>query len=201
MMFAAPGVDNRVYRDLPTSELAPLVWGAKGSVIHVETLDHYGVPDDDLMFTLWQSGKTPTQEQLLGYASWFDKVKESTERGVAFHRIHIVPEVLTPYLRFEIEFAYQRFCEPSGEKVWILPKEANKKLAAHIPGDFYLIDQRQVLLPQYNSANNFVGLKEVVSGGSMDAYRSQADELLRAAMPLEAFYRAMMSAPLRVVLP
>jgi hypothetical protein len=187
-----------MYQDIPTSELGNLVWSARSSVIQVETLPHYGVPDDDLMFSLWCKGESPTPEQLSGFTAWFSQVREAAHRGVQIDRVHIVPEILTPYLRFEIEFSYHRFCEPNGERVWILQRESNEGLVSRVSGDFYLIDENRLLLPQYNAQNNFVGLKEGTAPSLVESHRTLREELLQSSVPLKQFYEAMKSSPLKV---
>jgi hypothetical protein len=197
-MFGPEKVSGDVWQDRPISALGNLVWSARSSVIQVEALDHYGVPDDDLMFSLWRRGDEPTAEQLSGYAGWFGQVREAAHRGVQIDRVHVVPETLTPYLRFEIEFAYRRFCQPNGENVWILQREVHPALASRVVQDFYLIDEERVLLPKYNSLNNFVGLQETGESSTVELHRALREDLLKSALPLEQFYSAMKSSPLTV---
>ena len=100
--------------------LGDLVWSATSSVIQVETLGTYGVPDDDKLYNVWLQGAQPSEQDLAGYHSWFERVKSAVDRGVQVDRVHIVPQVLTPYLRFEMEIAYHKHCVPAGEEVHIL---------------------------------------------------------------------------------
>ena len=197
-MRSAEGSNHFDYQERAIGDLDKLVWSARRSIIHVETLDHYGVPDDDLMFSLWQKGEAPTIEQLSGYRHWFSQVEAATRRGVQVDRVHIVPETLTPYLRFEIEFAYHQFCEPSGERVWILQREHNQNLASRVKADFYLIDEQKLLLPQYNRENNFVALREATQVSDIELHRALRLELLKESRPLKEFYAAMKRAPVRV---
>jgi hypothetical protein len=71
-------------------------------------------------------------------------------------------------------------------------------LASREKVDFYLIDEKQILLPKYNGENNFVALYEVIQESVTGSHRALRLELLLAAIPLKQFYAAMKGAPLKV---
>ena len=182
------------------SELSKLVWNADQSVIQVETLNSYAVPDDDRLFALHLAGHTPTDKDLEGYHAWFSQVRAATQRGVDVVRVHIVPETLNAYLRFEIEVAYLQHCTPAGEKVFLLQRERAKSLTSRIPQDFYLIDGQRLLYPNYDAKTHFVSITEDLSQDSIEAHKKIMTHLMTAAIPLHSFVSRMRGADLSVSL-
>lgn len=176
----------------PIDHISDLIWSAHSNVIQVETLPHYGVPDDDRLFGLWKRGEKFNESDLIGYNSWFSRVKSAVQNGVDVNRIHVVPDNLTEYLKFEIEVAYLGFCVPSGERVGIVKQSDHLQLARSIRGDFYLLDHNdpncRLILPQYDHENRFVRLLEVTDKSIIEEHKKLRGEVLACAVPVNEFY-------------
>ena len=120
------------------------------------------------------------------------------DRGVDVVRVHVIPEELTAYLRFEIETAYLGHCVPAGEKVLLIQREASSRLASLVSRDFYLLDDQRLIYPEYDSNNRFVGLSEDLTAESVRAHMALKTQLLSEGIPLDVYIHRMRSASLRV---
>lgn len=172
------------YENLPTDRLGEVVWSASRSVYQIETLETYGVPHEDGAFRSFLQGRTPSSEDVAAYQSWFDKVRDAVTRQVNVTRIHLLPDTIGDYLRYEIEYGYRQWCLPYGEKVLLLKKSEHPSLARLAFRDFYVIDDARVITPEYTADNRYVGLTEVVNQPAINFFVQLKYELQKVGRRL-----------------
>lgn len=183
---------------VPAEKQASVFWEFERSAFRVETLPAYAVVDDDHVFKNYmEGGGTPPFDDP-GWKDWYSRVRSATEAGKEMIRVHLVPEVLTPYLRYEIEWAYSMFNAAAGETVMLVNIDRHPQLKELRGTDFYLFDDRRVLLINFDEQNKLVNMETDQDPQVIERYRRLKEEILSAAVPLEEYLRRMRSAELRV---
>lgn len=183
---------------LPNDKFVEFYWsGFEKSSFRLETLDSYGATVDDEMFSSYLAGglSIPKNE---GRESWCAKIKEATESGKEMSRIHIVPTVLTPYLRYEIEWGYTLSTQPSGENIFLVNREANPRLAKLAQEDFYLLDDKRAIVVVYDENNSFLRTELEVGEEEVAAMVKLKEDLMAVAIPLSEYLKKMRTEGLAV---
>lgn len=165
-------------------------WNFQTRSFRLETLPDYDVNGDDLLFKAHRSGgEMPTPNK--SWNDWFSRLKQASQEGKEFTRVHIVPPELTDYLKYEIGWAYRNWNAPAGERIFIIQRDANPWIAKLIVGDFFLFDDNKVALINYDSSNRWIGNEWEKSPIAIEWYRQVRDILLRQATPLQTFIESL----------
>jgi hypothetical protein len=117
---------------------------AQRTAVHLEMRDAYDVDDPD--YADWRAGRRfdPAQR----WASWFNLVRETVDRGVDVRRARIVSEPVTEYIRFEYDVTAGHNIA-AGERVRWLPRRLASDLT--LPGnDFWLFDHELVIFNHFS---------------------------------------------------
>src|SRR5690349_381463 len=106
----------------------------------LETLDDYSQSGGIEAFHAFLAG----EEQPDDYknAGWVKTVAAATKAGKRMYRVHILSRPLTPYLRFELGWGYQRNAE-AGEEFFILDTTVRENPLPDAP-DFWMFDDQAV---------------------------------------------------------
>jgi hypothetical protein len=172
----------RVARRLTRAELGALFEEASRSVFRLETLPVYDAPGEADRLRAFLAGRdgwqrSPDDESLR-------MIRETTARGVAWSRVHVLEEPLTGYLRFELAAYHEN--EAAGEAVWIADRAAHPELA-DLTEDFVLIDDRVGVLFRYDQAGRRLGY-ERIADDHLDRYRHHRDLALARAIRLVDYH-------------
>jgi len=137
-------------------DLRQLFEGAKRSVFRLETLPVYEVGEDiERQRAFAAEGRLPPPSP--DRVAFIRRMQERTRR-VAWSRVHVVDQPLTPYLRHELA-AYAEN-EQGGEQVWIAERAAHPGLA-DLTGDFVLVDDEAGVWFRYDERGRLVGYERV----------------------------------------
>lgn len=189
--------DRSERRIVTTDEQQEIFWKFDRSAFRVEGLDTYTVVEDDHVLREYVNGGVHPPFTDPGWTGWYDRVKAAVAAGKEMVRVHLVPEVLTPYLRYEIEWAYTLFNAPAGEKVYLVNLDRHSQFAPIRGKDFYLFDDSSVL--EINFDGNKLRNMEIDStAGTVARYTRLRDEIMEVAVPLADYLKALRAAPLRV---
>ncbi len=103
-----------------------------------------------------ETGKLIVDKEL---SDWAAMLKERKEKGVATVRLQIIKPPISDLTKFEIrEGRAHRYAE----RCLVLQEKELRSLAKNKPvSDFWLFDQRQALIPQYDNEGMFFGYREV----------------------------------------
>lgn len=150
-------------------------------MFRLETFDDY--PDDYALKARWESGEE-ISEYFLSYP-WMRNVKAKTAAGVRCQRVHIVPEPLTEYLRFEIEVCYP-LNQSCGEEVYLLPRSRIREPLrfADAMQDFLLVDDELLLHWYHPETKLWQGTRIVRDPELLKAAENEAATLLELATRL-----------------
>ncbi len=136
---------------MPTEPLAyGLLRSAEHSAWHMESRDSYTPDDSD--WVDWKAGRffDPAER----WAGWSNLVRAAVRRGVAVHRIRIVSEPVSDYIRFEYDVTAAHNLA-AGEQVRWLPRQEGASLL--IPcSDFWLFDSQVVLWNHFAGNGSWV---------------------------------------------
>lgn len=159
--------------------------GFTASVFRLETLQAYSVGAyDERLRVFTQEGRllpapTPKRE-------WIEFVRERTAAGRLIHRVHVVDEPLTPYLRFEL--AEYRENVVAGEAVRIADRAGHPALE-ELRRDFILFDadtgHAAVVWFRYSPAGELIGRDVSTDQADVDLCREQSDLALAHSVPLD----------------
>jgi hypothetical protein len=154
-------------------DLSKLFEGAKRSVFRLETLQVYEVGEDiERQRAFAAEGRLPPPSP--DRMAFIRRMQERTKR-VAWSRVHVVDQPLTPYLRYELA-AYAEN-EQGGEQVWIAERAAN----AGLTEDFVLVDDEAGVWFRYDERGQLLGY-ERVAPEDLDRCREQRDLALAHAV-------------------
>lgn len=118
-------------------EFERILRGARQAVFRLETLPEYREPSEQAWVTAfargdWWPPACPEQDE------WEAMLRAKTAAGVLFQRVHVVTEPLSPYLRFELCWAYPPNAA-AGEQIRVA--DASRGWPDKVPRfDFWVID-------------------------------------------------------------
>jgi hypothetical protein len=175
-------------KSLTSEQFSELFEDFGTSAFRLECRDGYDVAEEaDLMEALSQGRLTAAQ---MDSRPWVDLVRRATSEGKDMSRVHVVSKPLTPYTRFEINWAYPSN-ERAGERVAIVDRKAAEELFPDgTPDDYWLFDDQVAVLMDYDAAGRFQGAARVTDPASVERLREVKVNCLRAATPLVT-YQAM----------
>jgi hypothetical protein len=149
---------------------------------HLEMRDAYAVDGEEEEFARWQTGtlKWPTEREGWWDPSWHDLVHNAVRRGATLRRARVVSEPVTDYIRYEWEATYQNI--EAGEDVRWLPRPLATGIA--LPGnDFWLFDDRTVLVNHFTGDGNWLGNELVTSPAVIGLCHTAFDAVWELATP------------------
>ncbi|MCU1641462.1 MAG: hypothetical protein JWN03_1737 [Nocardia sp.] len=115
------------------------------SAFHLEVQDAYETPEESEPFRKFLNGETDDFSWLQG---WFDLVRQSTDRGVAFTRVRVITEPHVDYVRWSL--AVSPLNIEAGEDIRYLSRHLVNadELAAD---DYWLFDDTTVAYTMFSS--------------------------------------------------
>lgn len=164
-------------------ELGLLLTGFEHTAYRLELLPAYDDAGEAAAFESFISGQEPALYP--GKEGWLEKVKKATAAGRLMQRVHVVPEPLSPYLQFEISWAY-RLNEGGGEDIRILP-------ADHAPeavlgaGDYWLFDSRTLIEMEYDDHGRLASLNHISDTDAITTANYTRDAALHYAVPRKQY--------------
>jgi uncharacterized protein DUF6879 len=155
----------------------------------LESLDEYNVEHEAERLGAYFRGE-PVRPYDPGQQEWLDELRLEQEQGKRRVRVHAIGGPLTPYLRYEIEWAYT-VNAAAGEDIRILHREtwADTPFGER-PPDFYLLDDSVVAVMAYDDEGHWLGGDVITAEAEVDRYRRIRDQALAEAVTLAAYLAA-----------
>ncbi len=125
------------------------------SARRLETRDRYRDPEEDEAFARYLAGSPEDPGYVASRDSWLDStIRVGIEAGRRFARVRVVPEPLTPYLRFGLYHC--AFNVDAGEDIRYLARD--RANALDLPGhDFWLFDGERLALLWFTTDDRLLG--------------------------------------------
>jgi len=178
-------LDRRVYSRLFTT--------FQNSVFRLEILPQYMVDEEQDQFAAFVKGRpVPVPESGVLW-EWKELVSKKTAAGKSMIRVHVLPELLTSYLRFEIEWGYP-YMATAGEDIRLLLPETLRVLRELPKEDFWLFDDRIVVFLKYNNEGRFLGAELDQNELTVKECCTLRDVMLIHAVPLRKYLTTIRSA-------
>lgn len=149
------------------------------TVFRLEIFDYYVAANEQEPFRRFQAG---LPDDLRWRESWKGLITDIRDADKTISRVHVVPEPLTPYLRFELNRSYPTSVK-AGEDIRILPRR--DPVVDQLPDhDFWLFDDRTVALMHYDDQGNWLGVDLTEDPHIASEHCAWRDIAMAAAVPL-----------------
>ncbi|MFE9399559.1 DUF6879 family protein [Streptomyces flavidovirens] len=124
------------------TDFSTLIRSVRGSAVHLEMRDGYGIENEIEGFAAWKQGhRLDPADRESWWRPWLDLVQEVTAKGVVIRRARVVSEPVSDYIAFEHSGTFTNVA--AGEEIRWLPRRNASDLA--LPGnDYWLFDGRLV---------------------------------------------------------
>jgi hypothetical protein len=142
------------------------------SAFRLETLPEYNVPQEAELLARFKRGEPV---DLPDDHPWLESVRHHCRSGKVMRRVRVVTHPLTDYLRMEM--SWYRKSVAAGEDIRITE--------TGLYGDFWLFDERTVVVLHYDSEGRFAGTTQ--EQGSLTRYLSIRDRALADSTELSAY--------------
>jgi hypothetical protein len=117
--------------------------------------------------------------------SWLDRLRRQAAEGKINERVRRLPPAITPYIRFEVEWAYV-YNADAGEKIYVIADTTLPPLPSCATDDFWLFDDARAVQMHYDDDGVWLGFAEAETAEVPEFVRAAA--LLRErSRPLSAF--------------
>jgi hypothetical protein len=174
------------HRRLSGPEFGALFSSFQRDAFRLEMLSAYDVGDDRERFRLYREGRPlppPSQPD----EEWQGIVRAAVTSGKTVARVHVLPVVLTAYLRYEIEWGYLYNAE-AGERIMLLRRE---RPADFLPGwsvhDFWLFDGEIGVRMHYDEKGAYLYSELITDRSEVEQYCLVRDEAVAQAMTLQQY--------------
>ena len=162
----------------------------KKSSFRYETLPIYTVAGEDADFAAYKAG---AHASLTKFHDWHNVIINAKKNGRPFQRVRVVPEPLTLYFCYEVDWYYieheklgleTRFLAQSA-----LPLELKKLLAA----DYWLFDDSFAGMIEYNNVGDVLSFIKIIDPARLAQLKQARDIALKCSISLSDFLKTYKS--------
>jgi hypothetical protein len=157
---------------------------AERSIRRLSNRDRYDAEDEQDAMARFLAGEPDAPQWYEQGRAYFDNVTAKVAAGVRYHRVEVVPEPLTPYLRFDVWL--RQYSVPAGEDVRYLARAEAARL--HLPDhDFWTFDGERLVLLYFTADDRLIGGQLVREPAVVKQHEVWLDRAHRAATPWTEF--------------
>lgn len=161
------------------AELGELLRTFRHSARRLETRSNYVVENEREPLRKFVAGEP---DDYTWFRPWLEQIQQRTGKGARFERVRVVPEVLTDYLRFELEISGHNAA--AGEEIRYLT--AAKARAMNLPDyDYYVFDDETLALMYFTPDDVPDGAQVVTDPAIVASHRQWLDLAAVAAATYE----------------
>jgi hypothetical protein len=144
---------GRLFRSLDDPGFNRFFTEFRFTAYRLESLQYYDVSDERAEFELFLNGQE--RGEFPGIAQWIEgTVKPARRAGKHLHRVHVVEEPLSDYVRFECAWAYTHTVR-AGEDVRLIPVPAGEWPPGLPHHDYWLFDSSVLVVMHYQDDGAF----------------------------------------------
>jgi hypothetical protein len=118
-------------------------------------------------------------------AEWVSELRSHTSKGKRIYRVHVLSRTLTPYLRFELGWGYQKNAT-GGEEFFILDTTEKPNPLEGV-GDFWLFDETAAVVMQYDEKGAITG-RETLPDERAREFVTYRDTALSHSVPFPEWW-------------
>jgi hypothetical protein len=116
---------------------------------------------------------------------WLETMTGQVRKGRTWTNVHLLPKTLTPYLRYLTDWWYV-YQARAGAEIRFLPSQYTNEMQSLAPQDFWLFDDRLLILLQYGEHGEFLGVDEASSPDTLRLAQKARDFALEHSEDLRA---------------
>ncbi|MFJ5684641.1 DUF6879 family protein [Streptomyces sp. NPDC093099] len=143
----------------------------------LETLSDYSGSGNVASYQEFLAGKRQPADY---NSAWVKELRSHTSRGKRVYRVHILSRPLSPYLRFELGWGYQKNMS-GGEEFFILDTTTRPNPLPDVP-DFWFFDSAATAVLSYDKSGVFLG-SEVLGAERAPEFAAYRETALAGAEP------------------
>lgn len=159
------------------------------TAFRLETLPTYSVEEEEDEVKRFLAGEPLPADP---NAEWCDRIRKAGEQGRKFEKVRLLPEPLTPYVRFEIDWCYP-YSADAGEEIWVLTDETPTAVRTTANEDFWMFDDEKVAILRYDSDGHFEAV-EAVDSADVPRYVGLRDHVREHSIPLRSWLAKVRSS-------
>jgi len=167
---------------LSADEFQSLFGSFEKSAFRLQLLPEYEIVDEQEDYAKFLAGE-PLPER--SGIPWLKTMAGQVSRGREWTNVHLLPECLTPYLRYLIDWWYV-YQDRAGARIRFLPHRYAQEIHALAPHDFWLFDDRVMILLHYAPSGELLEAEDASSPASLALARRARDFALPHAENLRA---------------
>ena len=170
---------------LNTFNLRELVFNAKLETFRLELLEQYKVNGEWEQFQKYLNGEEVKGDEY--FKEFCQFISKAVKKGIKHRRVHVVPQILTPYLKFEIENGYFPMSE-AGASIFLIEKPKYFNLLYQLfqekfqPHEFWLIDDKIVIELKYHQEGILKETKLITEKKLVQNYVKLKENLLQESI-------------------
>lgn len=173
---------------LDATQLSQVLATTRRDLFRMETLPSYDVPINGNDFERWLAGEAePTWENK---RPWMETLTRWAQEGRPRRRVRIIHDPITDYERYASDFGY-RLNEQAGENIRVLDlaETSPPTELQQAPGDWWLIDDREVIAMHYYPDGRFMGA-QVLDPQYVNQHSQAASAAWNIAVPFGPWWKA-----------
>lgn len=174
---------------LDATQLSQVLATTHRDLFRMETLPSYDVPINGNDFERWLAGEPePTWETK---QPWMDTLTRWAQEGRPRRRVRVIHDPITEYERYACDWGY-RLNEQAGENIRVLDlaETSPPPELQQAPGDWWLIDDREVVAMHYYPDGRFMGARRVVDPRHVSLHSQAAAVAWDVAVPFGPWWQA-----------
>ncbi len=176
------------WRNMANLSLMEKAWkNATDNIFRLEAIPEYNVSEDLISFEKWKQGKADLDQASI---NWLENLNKTKERRVKMQRVRVVPLPLSDYVKYEIDF--WKHSTQNGEEILFLEEKEYERLIQSLnfkPKDFWMFDDRVLIIFHYDKTGNFVREELVTDEIIIKHHIDLKHKLLQHAIPMKEFLR------------
>jgi hypothetical protein len=180
-------------RPISGEEFSSMFTSFKTSAWRLELLSQYIVPGEKVDFESYLNGEPfprgPDGQWWRNMEDWRNNIQDHVAHGRSIGRVHVLPEKLTPYILFEIEWGYC-YSAHAGDDVRFLEHDCvTDDLRSQLIEDFWLFDDKSVVLCDYESDGTWIGARILEEKSIALKFIEIKDLVLKESIDLRTFLK------------
>ncbi|MDE3721224.1 hypothetical protein PWG71_07475 [Nocardiopsis sp. N85] len=176
---------GRIFRSLDDVEFNRFFKEFQFTAYRLESLQKYDVSYEKKEFDLFLNGQQ--RGEFPGIAGWIDgTVRPAHASGRILHRVHVVEEPLSDYVRFECSWAYTHTVA-AGEDVRIIPVNPGEWPEGLPNYDYWLFDSSHLITMHYKDDGEFEAAEIVDDAEKIVQANLWRDLAVNKSIPFKEF--------------
>ncbi|MBB5159561.1 DUF6879 family protein [Saccharopolyspora phatthalungensis] len=176
---------GRSFTSLADDEFNRLFLDFRYTAYRLETLQRYEVSYEQAEFDRFLAGEA--RGEFPGIADWIGgTVTKAVSAGKRMHRVHVVQEPLSDYVRFECAWAYEHTSR-AGEEIRIISVARDEWPAGLPKFDYWLFDSSQLVAMYYEDDGKFISAEIVDDPKRVVQANYWRDAAVEASIPYREF--------------